>query len=117
MESGKYYWVKTEGYHNEYLPFYFGVDGWRVEIVDKTVFISTYKLELLFGRGCIKREVDFDKDRSGLELGAFPQPITVISQDGSECILMADHRGMLVNSIQTGTVKEGYQVLQYKGEH
>lgn len=39
------------------------VDGnWCYDTQTTRVFISDYKLQLLHGKDCIKREVDFEKD-------------------------------------------------------
>lgn len=58
----KYYWVKTAGYHNEYLPLLYVEKGWIVTVRDETHFLSDYKLELLFGKNCICREINKETD-------------------------------------------------------
>ena len=91
-ETDQFYWVETNGYHQQYTPLYFNkAKQWRVEINDKTVFISEYKLELLFGRGCVKRPVDFEADKATFEEvknqnGFFPYICD--TEDGKPTILM-----------------------------
>jgi hypothetical protein len=68
-KGNTYYWIKTEGYHSVYSPFYYNGESWKVEINDRTCFISDYKLELLFGKGCIDRMVDLEKDSTQFTVG------------------------------------------------
>lgn len=63
IKPNSHYWIKTEGITTEHKVISTNPKGlWMVPIFDKTVFLSNYKLELLFGRNCIIREVDFTKD-------------------------------------------------------
>ncbi len=81
LQPKAYYWVKTEGYHQKHTPLYHSTDGWRVEINDKTVFISTYKLELLFGKGCVKEMVMFEADRAKEEKKNAFLPYVIDTED------------------------------------
>jgi hypothetical protein len=58
----KLYWVNTDGYFCKFLPLLYGNDGWIVTSDDRTLFLSDYKLQLLFGKKCILREVNIDTD-------------------------------------------------------
>ena len=71
----KYYWVKT-GEYKDPLPFYFSKDGFRVDIVGRTNFITPYALGLIFGKDCILREVDFVNDL--IENSEVESPLDVI---------------------------------------
>lgn len=59
----KYYWVKVDGIIHKYIPIFKNVDGeWVYKSQTTTSFISDYVLELLHGKGCVIREVDFEND-------------------------------------------------------
>lgn len=61
--SDKYYWVKVGGIVHKYVPIFKNIEGkWVYHSETTTSFISDYVLELLHGKGCILREVDFEKD-------------------------------------------------------
>lgn len=61
--SNKYYWVKVDGIIHKYIPIFKNIDGkWVYKSESTTSFISDYVLELLHGKGCVIREVDFEKD-------------------------------------------------------
>lgn len=62
LEKMKYYWVKTDGYDLKYRAFLFNGTSWKISFQDADKFISSYKLELLFGKDCVIREVDFQND-------------------------------------------------------
>lgn len=102
-KTDRYYWVKTNGYHASHTPMYLNTDNqWRIEINDTTLFISDYKLELLYGRGCVIREVDFNADlNSAPKQNAFLPHL--VSTDNSHAVFyvntainMAMLNGMLV---------------------
>lgn len=88
--SKGYYWVKTKGYHREYSPLYFNGTSWKISINDKDLFISTYKLELLYGRSCVIRAIDksIDMNDNPDRINAF---IPCLSQSncGNDMILSA----------------------------
>lgn len=59
----KYYWIKVDGIVHKHIPIFKNVDGkWVYKSQSTTSFISDYVLELLHGKGCILREVDFEND-------------------------------------------------------
>jgi hypothetical protein len=61
----------------EYSLIYLNVDNrWRVEINDKTVFITHQALERLFGKGCVIRPLDLTIDVAG-ENEPVPHPQNV----------------------------------------
>tara|TARA_B100001245_G_C22756865_1_gene366349 strand:+ start:242 stop:628 length:387 start_codon:yes stop_codon:yes gene_type:complete len=62
LEKMKYYWVKVDGYDLKYRAFLFNGTSWKISFHDSDKFISSYKLELLFGKDCVIREVNFEKD-------------------------------------------------------
>lgn len=63
MKNNTYYWIHTKGITHEYIPMHRNHQGsWCFDTQSTRVFISDYKLELLHGKGCILREVDFEKD-------------------------------------------------------
>lgn len=78
LKPDNYYWVEIDGYHNKHVPLYYNAMGqWRVYVLDSTRFITTYTLNLLFGKKCIKRLVDFDNDLTDTpkeSYGPTPEP-------------------------------------------
>jgi hypothetical protein len=120
LKPNTYYWVKNSGYHAEYIPLYFSGHSWKLSIRDKDIFISNYKLELLYGKNCILREINHSTDllKEDPEISCF-FPALVESDSGSDIVFfihpilrMADHNGMLV-PIDKALIK-GY--LKYENE-
>lgn len=67
-----HWWVRTTGYHMEHSLFYLNADNrWKVDINDKSVFISHQALERLFGKGCVIRPLDLSTD---IALDSEPSP-------------------------------------------
>lgn len=59
-----YWWIHTGGYHMQHSLVYLNKDNqWRLDVNDKTVFISTQTLERMFGKGCILRPLDVSTDQ------------------------------------------------------
>lgn len=72
-----YWWVRTAGYHMEHSLIYLNTDNrWRVEINDKTVFITHQALERLFGKGCVVRRLDLTMDIAS-DKDPLPHPLNV----------------------------------------
>ena len=115
-KGGTFYWVRVDGYDNKYLPIYHNDSSqWRVDIYDRTVFISTYKLQLLFGKNCIQREVDLVNDVSEEgHLPPSPKAVLVPTERQGLHILMANHVGTIVSGMQTTWLHKGYKVLEFK---
>ncbi|AUR87580.1 hypothetical protein NVP1101O_169 [Vibrio phage 1.101.O._10N.261.45.C6] len=68
LENNKYYWIKTDGIIHKYVPIYRNNWGsWCVDTESTRVFLSDYKLKLLYGSDCIDREVDFENDLVDME--------------------------------------------------
>lgn len=102
--QAQYYWVKTGGYHSEYTPLYFNGESWKVSINDRDLFISDYKLELLFGKNSILRAINQETDLKAQHdnLNAF-YPALLKADSGNDIVFMvhgnihmAIHNGMLV---------------------
>jgi len=64
LKKNTYYWVKMDELNmNSHLPILFNVSGdWKVELFNSSVFINTATLQKFYGKKCIVREVNFDKD-------------------------------------------------------
>lgn len=94
------YWVKTSGYVNTYTAMYRNKEGsWRINIDDRTLFISDYKLELLYGKNCVVREFDKENDTILLKDG-----------DGIPTILMEKEGGVELFAKTLSKMKESRQV-------
>lgn len=63
LNKDTHYWVKTNGYECNYTCIYRNADGsWRISVDDRVLFISDYKLELLYGKNCVLREFNKETD-------------------------------------------------------
>lgn len=63
LNNDTYYWVKTDGYLTKHTAIYRNANGqWRISIDDKVLFISDYKLSLLYGKDCVVRELKEEYD-------------------------------------------------------
>lgn len=110
-EKSGYYWVNTAGYHNSQAPMYWGVDGWKLELGDSHKFVSHRVLESIYGKNCVIREVDFEKDVLDLNTDQADEKIMlntlnfiVMKSDNGEPVIMnyypafrmMNHNGMLI---------------------
>lgn len=63
LKAETYYWIKTNGFTKVEEIYFRNINGcWCVDINHGRVFLSDYKMELIFGKGFAIREVDFDND-------------------------------------------------------
>lgn len=63
MKNDIYYWIKVGGIVHKYIPMFRNFEGyWCYDQLSTRVFISDYKLQLLHGKDCIVRPVDFVND-------------------------------------------------------
>jgi len=61
-QSNKYYWVKNKN-TGAIIPLLFNIDRqWRVEVNYEVEFFSPGRLRLMYGKECVLREVNFEKD-------------------------------------------------------
>ena len=57
-----YHWINSKDSCNDgFIPLFFNGEHYRLETEGGTVFVTPYKLKLLYGTNCIRRPVE-DKD-------------------------------------------------------
>lgn len=102
----QYYWIKTNGLKIKQVPFYFNGSSWKATIDDRDLFISDYKLKLLYGKDCVLRAINEETDlieTKDIEPTNSFLPALVKADSGHNIVFnvhpnlkMAHHNGMLV---------------------
>lgn len=102
LESG-WYWIREDKDSDKWRPFFHNAfNEWKVVTGGITTYISKAKMRGLFGKDCVGRKVDIEKDRIPNPEGPYNMvmvPFVVEAENADYSIMLASRFAIISDNL------------------